>query len=273
MKIKKDKVSVILCSYNAQNFIVPTINSLLNQTYKNIEILILDNNSKDLTRQIIKKYEKIDSRIKAFFSNKNLGPYAGLNFLLKKVKGKYVAIADHDDIYHPQRIEYQVSFLKKHKKFVGCGTTAFIYFEKDNTFKYKKVKKISTFALHPSLLFIFNKNIKYDTNIKYKTDTFFMKYVLCKGKPLIFNVQKPLYLQRVRKDNKNLSIIWNKKLSFKNIIDYYHKSRDIKDLIKFSLKKILNYNLLMNIINFTNRKTIDNFKTNKFLREYLNYLE
>ena len=67
------KVSVLHCSYNAEVYIRATLQSLLAQTYTNIEILILDNNSKDTTVEIIKSYK--DTRIRLYLSEKNLGPY------------------------------------------------------------------------------------------------------------------------------------------------------------------------------------------------------
>jgi teichuronic acid biosynthesis glycosyltransferase TuaG len=270
--IKKPLVSILVCTFNAENFFDLTIDSIINQTYKNIEILILDNNSKDSTRKIIGKYQKKDKRIKSFFLKKNLGAYGGLNFLLNQTKGKYIAIADHDDIYHQKKIEKQVIFLEKNRHYLACGSNLYKYFEKNKTFKYLKIKRIGTFATHPSLMFRYYENFKYNLNIKYKTDTFFMKYILCKKQPKIFNIQKALYLSRLRSDNKNLATILNKKLSFKDILNYYNYSKDKKDLIKFTLKKILNYNLIKNIIDQFNRKTINDFKKDKFLKEYLKYL-
>ena len=110
------KVSILLCSYNAELYVRDTLQSLLNQTYVNIEILILDNNSKDTTVEIIKSYK--DTRIHLYPSEKNLGPYGGLNFLLEKAIGNYIAIQDHDDIWHSEKIKKQINFLEQHKKFI-----------------------------------------------------------------------------------------------------------------------------------------------------------
>jgi glycosyltransferase involved in cell wall biosynthesis len=235
----KPLVSVLICVYNAEKFMEKTILSVLRQTYKNIEILVLDNNSEDNTRKILNKIRKKDKRIHVFHSNKNLGPYGGLNFLLDKVNGIYIAIADHDDIYHPTKIKKQIDFLEKNKRYLGCGTNLYKYFEKNKTFKYQKIKKIGFFAAHPSLMFRYNNSLKYNLNVKYKTDTFFMRHILCKEQPKIFNIQKPLFLSRVRDDNENLSTILNKNLTFKDIINYYNYSRDKRDIIKFKLIKTI----------------------------------
>lgn len=109
-------VSVILCTYNAENYIRATLESILCQSYTSIEILILDNNSKDITVEIIKSYK--DTRIHLYPSEKNLGPYGGLNFLLEKAKGDYIAIQDHDDLWHPQKLAKQIAFLDNNHKYI-----------------------------------------------------------------------------------------------------------------------------------------------------------
>lgn len=73
-------VSVLIVAYNPGNYLEKTLNSCINQTYKNLEILVLDNASKEDIRAYFPK----DSRIAYFRSEKNLGPYGGLNFLLEK---------------------------------------------------------------------------------------------------------------------------------------------------------------------------------------------
>ena len=110
------KVSVILCTYNAEKYIRATLESILCQSYTTIEILILDNNSKDTTVDIIKSYK--DTRIHIYSSEKNLGPYGGLNFLLEKATGEYIAIQDHDDLWRREKLEKQIEFLEKHKQYI-----------------------------------------------------------------------------------------------------------------------------------------------------------
>ncbi|MEA2020133.1 MAG: glycosyltransferase family A protein [Patescibacteria group bacterium] len=271
--INQPLVSILNVTYNAEKFIKPTFDSLINQEYSNTEILILDNNSQDKTSKILKEYEKKFSNIKTFLGDKNLGPYRGLNFLLNKAKGKYISITDHDDIYHPQKISKQVDFLSQNKKFVGCGTNLCKYFEKDSTFKYVKIKKQGTFAAHPSLVFRNKQGLKYNTKVKYKTDTYFMKYILCKKKPLLYNIQEPLYLSRVRTDKRNLSYLWNEKLTFNEIWSYFDHSNDKKALIKFMFKKILNYNFFKNIFSEMGKESLNSLKNGDFFQDYLQYLK
>jgi len=109
-------VSVIISAYNAEKFLIPTLKSVLQQTYKNIEVLIFDDASRDNTYGLRKKIT--DDRIKRFRSEKNLGPYKGLNYLLDKAQGEYIAIQDHDDIWHSEKLEKQIDFLQKNKKYI-----------------------------------------------------------------------------------------------------------------------------------------------------------
>lgn len=273
MKFKKGLVSILLCSYNAEKFIIPTINSLINQNYKQLEILVLDNNSKDKTVQLLKLKSKNFNNLKVFISEKNLGPYGGLNFLLEKAKGEFISIADHDDIYHPEKIKRQINFLNKNRKYIGCGTSLFKYFENKKQIKFISFKGPNFFSPHPSLVFRNNYNFRYNLEIKYKTDTFFMRYILCKNEKRIFNLRRPLYLSRVREDGNNLSKIWNKKISIKDILNYFKFSKNKKILVKFLFKKIFRYNFWINLSDLYNRKTINFFKKDPFLEKYLKYLK
>lgn len=205
----KPKVSIILCTYNAEKFIAPTLESLINQTYPNIEILILDNDSKDNTVKLIKKIRKKSQKINLYESEFNYGPYQGLNFLIDESKGKYIAIQDHDDIWHPKKIEKQINFLEneKNKKYIGCGSNSINYYEKYDKFKKKKKKAENNIARHTTLVFR-NKKQKYNTKIKIHTDQDFMKNRLCNNTKRIYNIDEYLVLSRIRADNNNLSDLW-----------------------------------------------------------------
>lgn len=124
MENKTTLVSTLICTYNAEEFIEKTLLSVTKQTYKNQEILIRDDWSKDKTIDILLKWKKKDKRISIFTSQelwKKLWAYGGLNFLIDKAKGKYIAIQDHDDIWHSQKLEIQTDFLEKNPHYVGAG--------------------------------------------------------------------------------------------------------------------------------------------------------
>ena len=102
MSLYMKLVSILICTHNAENTIEQTLRTCLNQTYKNFEILIHDDQSKDKTLNIIKNIW--DKRIKVVESWKKLWPYKGLNFLLYHAKWDYIAIKYHDDLWYPEKI-------------------------------------------------------------------------------------------------------------------------------------------------------------------------
>lgn len=108
------KVSIIMSAYNSEETIEYAIKSLLNQTYKNIEILVCEDNSSDTTLQIIKRLSHSDSRIKVFSSNSNQGTYNIRNHMIERAEGKYITFQDSDDFALPVRIQRQVEELNQH---------------------------------------------------------------------------------------------------------------------------------------------------------------
>ncbi|MFC1700334.1 glycosyltransferase family 2 protein [Patescibacteria group bacterium] len=122
MSNKKPLVSVIMPAYNTKKYIAEAIESILNQTYKNIEFIILDDCSTDKTWEIIRSYVKKDSRIVAVRNSKNLNIALCRNKGISLSKGKYIIWADSDDISLPSRIEKQVAFMEKNPKVGICGT-------------------------------------------------------------------------------------------------------------------------------------------------------
>lgn len=108
-------VSVLLSTYNSEESIAESIDSLLNQTYKNLEILISDDGSTDSTKEICKKFQLKDERILFSSNKKNIGLTKSLNNLAQKASGSLIARHDADDISLPYRIEEQIQFMKKKK--------------------------------------------------------------------------------------------------------------------------------------------------------------
>ncbi len=109
----KNLISVIMSSYNSERTIKKSILSILNQDYKNIEFLIVDDCSTDNSLSIIKKLSENDKRIKIIENKKNVGLTKSLNKLLKIANGKYIARQDADDISFPHRLTTQFNYLKK----------------------------------------------------------------------------------------------------------------------------------------------------------------
>lgn len=222
--MEKPLVSVLICTYNAEKFIESTLFSVLNQTYKKIEVLVLDNASTDKTLDIINKLQTLNSKSQSnpkfqiINSRKNFGPYEGLNLLLNKAKGEYIAINDHDDIWQSGKLEKQIKFLETHHEYIGCGMAIINWHEKYDKYIYRTQPEKSDIAWHTSLVFRNNK-YRYDTSVKIGTDFYFMKNILCGNKKLIYNFQEPLVLRRIFAGKQNLSGQWMKKISFMDIIN------------------------------------------------------
>ena len=114
-------VSIIIPCYNSEKTIRKTINSIINQSYNEWEALITDDCSNDNTWNIISKYAKLDKRIKIFRLKKNSGAGIARNNSIKSATGRYIAFCDSDDIWNPNKLELQLSFLKKNDLSFTCS--------------------------------------------------------------------------------------------------------------------------------------------------------
>ena len=108
-------VSIVITVYNGEKYIKDCLTSLLNQTYKNIEIIVVDDGSIDNSLHKLKAFEKIDSRLKIIKNNINIGITKSLNIGIKKTNGYIIARQDIDEIATKDRIEKQVQYLIREK--------------------------------------------------------------------------------------------------------------------------------------------------------------
>lgn len=109
----EEKIDILLATYNGEKYLKEQINSILNQTYKNINIIISDDCSKDTTKEILEDYKQQDDRIKLYFQKNNLGVVKNIEFLLKKVEAPYYMLADQDDYWMPEKAEKSLEKLKQ----------------------------------------------------------------------------------------------------------------------------------------------------------------
>jgi len=114
--MKKPLVSILMPAYNAEKYIGNSIESILNQTFKDFELIISDDASTDKTWDIIKKYKQKDGRIVVTRNAKNRYIAENRNRLIKLAKGKYIAWQDADDISDSNRIQKQYTFMEKNPK-------------------------------------------------------------------------------------------------------------------------------------------------------------
>ncbi len=118
--MEENKVSIIIPVHNAEKFIGKTIESVLNQTYKNWEMLIFNDKSKDNSLKIIKKYSEKDERIKVVDSKENVGVVAARNKLIEIATGEFIAFLDADDYWKQNKLEKQIKFMRKNNALISC---------------------------------------------------------------------------------------------------------------------------------------------------------
>lgn len=108
-------VSIITPNFNCGKFLSKTITSVLKQTYQNWEMIIVDDCSNDDSIEIINKFAKINRKIRIIKNEYNLGKIKSRNLAIKESKGRYIAFLDSDDIWFPNKLERQVSFMNSKK--------------------------------------------------------------------------------------------------------------------------------------------------------------
>lgn len=118
--MKEDMVSIITPVYKCEKLIEETIKSVLNQTYKNWEWLLVDDCTPDNSAEIIKKYQEKDNRIKYFKLNENSGAAIARNKALSESRGRFVAYLDADDLWKNNKLEKQVSFMRENGYAFSC---------------------------------------------------------------------------------------------------------------------------------------------------------
>ncbi len=114
------RVSIVLSTYNREDMLPITINSILAQTYKDYELLIIDDGSTDHTRELLETYE--DPRIRTFFLEENQYYCAAANYGICKAEAPYIAFATSDDVWEPEKLELQMEYLEARPECGACFT-------------------------------------------------------------------------------------------------------------------------------------------------------
>lgn len=142
MKNSKPLISILLPVHNAEKYLSDCLNSLLSQSYKNIEIVAIDDKSSDKSFRVLNQFKKKDKRIRVYKNVKRYGIAVTLNRLLTKAKGSYIAFMDTNDVSSPKRIKKQYQFLIQNPGIVAVGSQC--------TFINEKSRKIgkSDFPLY-----------------------------------------------------------------------------------------------------------------------------
>lgn len=246
-------VSVIIPCYNAEKYVEMSVRSIMNQTYKNLEILIIDDCSNDSTYEILESLAKSDKRIILEKNEQNLRIVKTLNKLVLKAKGKYIARMDADDISASNRIEKQVEFMENNIEYGICGTSAWRIDENNRIIdksyipiENSDIQIISNYFCsfyHPSVMIksnIYKENL-YNENYLYAEDMELWQRILKIS--LAKNLKDKLLYYRVLSssisNNSNSSNI-QKKLS-----ENLTHSQDISTLKLIKNKKLAGRYLLL----------------------------
>ena len=114
------RVSVVMGAYNGERFLRPAIESILNQTFRDFELIVIDDCSTDATPRILREFK--DDRMRVVRNERNLGIAKTLNKGIAIARGEYVALQDHDDLSQPDRFSKQVAFLETHPRVGMVGS-------------------------------------------------------------------------------------------------------------------------------------------------------
>lgn len=273
------KVSIIVPVYNAEKYIDRCIKSLIEQTYKNIEIILVNDGSKDNSLNIIKNYSNVDGRI-IVIDQENSGPSAARNIGIEKSQGYYIAFIDADDYVE---ISYIEDMLKKtydlNADIVVCNyieirnngeilSKIFKFIKDDEIYKKDEICLGEVLCGRGGLVWgkIFKKSIIQNNNIKFNKDInmcedllFCLEFI--KHTNIIAKNEKYLYIHN-KCNNDSITAKYNKKLFIdqirvQNSIELFIKNNDmysiyIESLIYERLKGILWFCIYKEVINKMN---------------------
>jgi wffH len=211
----KEKISVLIPTYNVGKFVEKAVRSIMLQTYTNLEIIVVDDCSTDNTFAVLQKLADEDNRIKLFRNKQNMKIAATLNFALGQATGKYIARMDGDDVAENTRIEILYNYLQTHPEVKLVSSYLFCIDENDNILQeeippkdYDKIKKVALFGTPISHHWLTYKYI-YEKYGNYRMsgaeDYDFILRLISNG-IVLANIPQKLYFMRIRKGNSASSM-------------------------------------------------------------------
>ncbi|MFZ5553777.1 MAG: glycosyltransferase family 2 protein [Bacteroidota bacterium] len=248
--MKSPEISILMPVYNGEKYLRDAIDSVLKQSYRDFELLIIDDGSSDRSPEVIKSYN--DSRIIVIRNEKNQGLISVLNKGIKLAKGKYIARMDADDICSKHRLARQVEFMNRHKNAVACGSFYFMLLGKKKALTDLPVsdEEIRCFLLfnsplaHPSAIIrketLDIYDIQYSPAFPHAEDFDFWSKLSEYG--TLHNIPEPLLTYRVHPDQiTNTGTLQVDKISSVTQI----RKRNLSSFgIDFNEEEIMVHNLL-----------------------------
>ncbi len=138
MVYNNEIVSVIIPIYNSEKYLKETVESVLKQTYDKIEIVLIDDCSKDNSPEILKELSEKYNNIVFFLQTKNMGAAAARNKGMELASGRYIAFLDSDDLWYPKKIEKQIALMKEKKQ--SFSYTSYEMIDENKSVIIKKTK-------------------------------------------------------------------------------------------------------------------------------------
>jgi glycosyltransferase involved in cell wall biosynthesis len=211
--MRNKKISIIMSVYNTQNYLSRAIESILNQIYKNIEFIIINDGSTDSSINIIQKYAKNDNRI-LVVDQKNMGLTKALNIATCKATGDYIARMDADDISLLNRFENFMDYINRKGDIDIYSTPAIVIDENDNTKKIipnyfrrngfdQKLLNYYNSMIHGTLIVKTEilKKYKYNEEYKYSQDFELYHRLMKNGYKISYDKNNITYQLRVHSDS------------------------------------------------------------------------
>lgn len=242
MNTNEEKISVLIPVYNNEKYIKKCIMSVLNQTYQNIEVIIVDDGSKDNSYSICQVFERLDPRIKLFKKENEKSIAKTRNFLLSKITAPYFTFVDSDDYVKEDYIELLYQNLKKYDSDLSSCDFSFKY-SFFHTFKlasqreklYNSLLGYEEMVLGKNIHFmLWNKlfktelikDITFDNTSTYGEDFIFCYQYIKKCKTISY-INKKLYYYVVHKGSSVQSKFDSKKIQFLfNLVELYNKEEN-----------------------------------------------
>ena len=202
-------VSIITPMYNSEEFLSESIQSVLNQTYKNWELILIDDNSTDNTLKIAEAFSKRYPNIKLFKNKINLGTAFSRNTGIENSKGNFIAFLDADDLWKPEKLEKQLGFIKRNNCDVCFSSYELINERGDRLYKLVKALPVLSYNKLLKSNYIGNLTGMYNANKLNKIKTInlrkrqdwllWLEAIKLSGKPAK-GIEESLAFYRVRKD-------------------------------------------------------------------------
>lgn len=236
-----DKISIVVAVYNAEKTLKKCVDSLLNQTYNNIEIILVNDCSKDNSLDICNEYSKANDNVKVISNERNSGVSDTRNNGIDNSTGEYICFVDSDDYVESNYIEVLYYYYQKYNTVPICG---FVYHDEYNHAKpvkyswsgdeglvslgeaFKLKSELYLTALWNKLFdrkLIVDRNIRFDTNVSVGEDLrFSVDYFIKNNVDKICVLSEPLYHYMKLTDNSLMS----------NFVDNFDREKDNLDLIR-----------------------------------------